>query len=45
MSKRYKAVEPEVTVENIKKILETIGLPIKEEPHGDGDMFCSCRVQ
>lgn len=44
MSKRYKAVEPEVTVENIKKILETIGLPIKEEPHGDGDMFCSCRV-
>lgn len=44
MKKRYKAIEPEVTVKTIKDILDKTGLPIIEETLGDGDMFCSCRI-
>lgn len=44
MNKQYKAVSPEETIENINRILDTVGIPVIEETLGDGDMFCSCRI-
>lgn len=44
MQKAYKADTPEHTIERIRTIIQRIGLPVREESLGDGDMFCSCRI-
>lgn len=42
--KKYKAVTPEKTVENIQSILSNNQIPVICSSRGDGDLFCSYRL-
>lgn len=42
--KKYKAVTPEKTVENIQNILSNNKIPVVCSSRGDGDLFCSYRL-
>ncbi len=42
--KKYKAVTPEKTVENIQYILSRNQVPVVCSTRGDGDLFCSYRL-
>ena len=43
-AKNYKADSPEHTVERIRATIAKLGIPIREIPLGDNNLFFSCRI-
>lgn len=41
---KYKAVPPEDTIKRICNIIKTSGIPTVDQVYGDGEMFCSYRL-
>lgn len=41
---KYKAVQPEDTIKRISGIIKATGIPTIDQVYGDGDMFCSYRL-